>query len=333
MTDADLSGPPVLEAPSARPVAMPPDLPATFVAPDRCAFLAAPDGALLRFAVWRARAAAPRGTALILTGRGEFVEKYAMEIAGELLGRGFAVCAADWRGQGLSSRLLDDRQKGHIDRFETYLGDLGRLLHGPVAALPNPVLALTHSMGGHLALRHLAETGAASTLAGAFLAAPMTGLRREAMLRTLLVMLPERPATESRFVYGNGPFRYIGREFIGNRVTHDARRFRFTDAWFRADSRLALGGPTIGWLRQAARSIRALERPGFLERVARPVMLLSAGQDQLVDSASHAPTAARIPGAELVPYPDARHEIMMESDAIRARFWADFDRFAARIAP
>jgi len=39
-------------------------------------------------------------TILLLAGRGEFIEKYATEIVGELLERGFAVIAADWRGQG-----------------------------------------------------------------------------------------------------------------------------------------------------------------------------------------------------------------------------------------
>ena len=48
----------------------------------------------------------PRGTVVLLTGRGEFIEKYATEVVGELLERGFAVVALDWRGQGLSDRPL-----------------------------------------------------------------------------------------------------------------------------------------------------------------------------------------------------------------------------------
>jgi len=31
-----------------------------------------------------------RGTVVVLTGRGEFIDKYATEVVGELLGRGYA---------------------------------------------------------------------------------------------------------------------------------------------------------------------------------------------------------------------------------------------------
>ena len=75
----------------------------------------------------------PRGTILLLTGRGEFIEKYATEVVGELLGRGFAVIALDWRGQGLSYRPLADHEKGHIDSFDTYLADLKLFLQSVVA--------------------------------------------------------------------------------------------------------------------------------------------------------------------------------------------------------
>ena len=42
----------------------------------------------------------------------------------ELLARGFAVVALDWRGQGLSERQLRNPRKGHIDDFEIYERDL-----------------------------------------------------------------------------------------------------------------------------------------------------------------------------------------------------------------
>src|SRR5215831_11847947 len=113
MTDAD---------PTAKPAGVPADLLTSYRIADRYGFL---DGAggRLRYACCNA-SGTPRGTILLLTGRGEFIEKYATEIAGELLGRGFAVLALDWRGQGLSDRLLADRDKGHIDNFTTYMADL-----------------------------------------------------------------------------------------------------------------------------------------------------------------------------------------------------------------
>ena len=47
----------------------------------------------------------PIGTVVISAGRTEFIEKY-FEVIGELLDRGYSVLIHDWRGQGLSKRLL-----------------------------------------------------------------------------------------------------------------------------------------------------------------------------------------------------------------------------------
>jgi lysophospholipase len=315
--------------PTAAPADVPPGAAATYCAADRYGFLQGPGGRV-RYACWNACGTA-RGSVVVLTGRGEFIEKYATEIAGELLGRGFALFALDWRGQGLSDRMLPDRGKGHVDDFVTYMADLKLFLDKIVAPVaPRPVLALSHSMGGHILMRHLAEHGSAPFSAGVMVA-PMTALKREALLRTVLMLMPEVPTVEHRYLYGSGPFTLIGREFSTNRVTHDERRYRFTDAWFKADPRLALGGPTVGWARQAVRSMTAALAPGYLERIDLPLLLLSAGQDRLVDPASHGPVAGRLPRGEVVTLVGARHEIMMETDPLRAEFWRQFDRLTAGV--
>src|ERR1700738_334711 len=127
--------------PPAAPAGVPSNLAATYAPADRCGFLERA-GARLRYACWNVPGTA-RGTVVVLTGRGEFVDKYATEVVGELLGRGYAVIAMDWRGQGLSDRPLADRNKGHIDIFETYLADLRLFLDKIVApAAPRPILAL-----------------------------------------------------------------------------------------------------------------------------------------------------------------------------------------------
>lgn len=319
--------------PDAAPRAVPELVRQMYVVADRYDFMTAPDGAKLRYAVWRPRTERPRGTILLLNGRGEFIEKYAIEIVPELRARGFAIWTMDWRGQGLSSRSLPDSQKGHIDRFETYLADLAAFIDMVAASdTPRPIVALTHSMGAHNLLRHFAERGAGPIKAGVMVA-PMTGLRSEAIIRVLLSMLPATAKIDQRYFYGGAPFRLVGREFIGNKVTRDQRRFRFAEAWYVTDPRLPIGGPTIGWLRQAVKSIRQLVEPGYLARITPPMVILSAKQDLLVDSRTHAALATRLPDARVVDFEGARHEIMMETDKIRARFWTEFDRFTAEHAP
>ena len=60
--------------------------------------------------------------------------------------------------------------------------------------------------------------------------------------------------------------------------------------------------------------------------------LLSAGHDKLVDAATHPRIVSRLKQGKLAFYEEAQHEIMMEADPIRRRFWADFDTFVAGVA-
>lgn len=314
--------------PSAAPAAIPPDLAATYRPADRYAFLQA-GGARLRYAWWNALKA-PRGTVLILPGRVEFIEKYATEMVGELLARGFAVVALDWRGQGLSDRPLADHDKGHIDHFETYLADLRLFLDAVVTPLaPRPILALCHSMGGHLFLRSLALYGSAPVAAGV-VTAPMTGLTQEALLRTVLGLTPPLPSLDRCYLFGTGAFNPARYPFRNNVLTHDERRYHFTAQWFAADPRLSLGGPTLGWSRQALRSMAAGLAPGALEGIDLPLLLVSAAADTLVNPASHGPVVARLRHGKLATIAGARHEVMMETDAMRAAFWTAFDQFAQK---
>ena len=82
-----------------------------------------------------------RGTVAVLGGRGEFIEKY-FEVAAELLSRGFAVAAMDWRGQGGSERPLRNARKGHVDDFSYFERDLDAFVgssSGPIARAPGSV--------------------------------------------------------------------------------------------------------------------------------------------------------------------------------------------------
>ena len=316
--------------PTAAPVVVPTELTATYRPADRYGYLQGA-GARLRYACWNVPGTAPdrtKGTVVVLGGRGEFIEKYATEIVGELLGRGYAVVSMDWRGQGLSDRPLADRNKGHIDNFATYIADLKLFLETVVTPeAPRPVLALCHSMGAHIVMRALAENGSGPFSAGV-LVSPMTALKREAMLRSVLMVMPEVPAVDDRYLFGTGPFVLLAREFNANFVTHDERRYRFTEQWFAADPRLALGGPTLGWGRQAVRSMSLALAPGYLERIDLPLVLITAGQDPLIDSRNHAPVVARLRHGEHFTIAGAKHEVMMETDDLRALFWEAFDRLA-----
>lgn len=290
----------------------------------------ADDGAALRYALWPREAA--RGTAILLGGFTEFIEKH-YESTQDLLDRGFAVAAMDWRCQGLSDRPLPNRQKIHVRDFGRYVADLAAF-HGTVVrpALPEPAVFLAHSMGGHIVLRYLHDRPGAA--ACAVLSAPMVDLPFPKALRPLAeaaFRIAARGGLAGRYAPGSRDYGPWKRRFEDNRLTSDPERFRQTHDEIDADPRLASGGATVGWVDAALRTIALMARPDYLAAFRTPLCLVEAGEDRIVSNAAVDRFAAAVPCAELHRIDGARHEMLRERDELRNRFWQIFDEFTDRM--
>jgi lysophospholipase len=270
----------------------------------------------------------PRGSVVLSAGRTEYIEKY-LETIAEWVGRGFTVLAHDWRGQGLSQRLAADRLKGCADGFDDFIADFGRLMDAYGADLPGPRIAFGHSMGGALTVAALARK--AFEIAGAIVTAPMFGVlvARNPAARPM-VWLMSRAGQGHAFVERPPPDPFAI-PFEGNILTRDAPRFARIQRHLAAHPDLALGGVTWGWVDSAFALTTSLARDPAVARLALPVTVLEAGEEGLVDNAAVQAVTARLPAARLVRIPDARHEILMETDAVRAIFWRAFDDLAAQV--
>jgi lysophospholipase len=283
--------------------------------------LGAADGLALRAAFVRPRTIAPRATVVLLTGRAEFIEKYAPTI-GDLTGLGFAVAALDWRGQGGSSRLIAGAPgRGHVRDYRYYLDDLDTLLAAATAeGLPGARLMIATSMGGHIGLRHLAERPCG--FAGAALIAPMVDIHFGALPHWLVdraARLAVRLGRAERYAFGQHDPDCNRSPFASNRLTGSAERYA---AWLtlqRDHPELGLGGVTFGWLDASLRSIASLRRPGWAERLDLPVLVLQAGADRVVSNAAQDALVARLPRGRLVRLPGARHDLLWEDDTVRER--------------
>jgi lysophospholipase len=283
-------------------------------------------GLRLRAALFPAES--PRGSVVLSGGRSEFIEKY-LEVIGELVARGFTVLTHDWRGQGLSGRLLDDRRKGHADGFDDFAADYGLLLDRYQDRLPGPRIAVSHSMGG--CLTTLALTKGERRIDGAIFSAPMLGLlaQRPWPSRVLTAVMAKAGAARSYTIGGAGdPF---AASFEKDRLTHDRARYDRTRAMILANRDLALGGVTWGWVESAFEALDRLHAaPSPAARIAMPFTILAAGQDGLIDNVRQKQVADAIPGCRYRVIPNAFHEILMETDDIRAVFWQEFDALVAR---
>lgn len=291
-------------------------------------WLTAADGTRLRVFTWTG-GETPRGTVFLFGGRTEFVEKY-FEVVDDLRVRGFAVVSMDWRGQGLSERMLADPRKGHIDDFSTYDSDLARLMEEVAPPFPKPWVGLAHSMGGQILLR--AAHDRPEWFSRIALSAPMFGLRfSPGMMRmvrgvTGLLHLLRR---DGDYVPGGNEKAADEAPFEGNILTHDPRRYAITQALIRAEPRLGLGSTTVGWLHAAFRTIDMTSRPYYLAAIETPLLICEAAGDALVAPEALAHAVLHAPDARLVAVPGARHEILIERDETRAVFWDAFDDFMA----
>jgi len=300
----------------------------------RYGFLDTSDGAGIRYALWpndRTGDGAerqPRGTVILLTGRREFIEKH-VETIFDLLNRDFAVYAMDWRGQGLSSRLLPDRHKGHIRSFDDYLGDLHLFIESIVRPkAPAPYFILAHSMGAHCALRYLHDHP--GIIDRAVLTAPMIDIGPGKALHAILATgISFATWFGGRTAYAPGQKGYDPQDnkFAGNVLTSDPGRFHIETGWVGLNPDLGLGGPTYGWIYAALKSIRILKSRGYPEDIQTPVLMIQAGKDVVVRNDAMDRLSDRMPWSKVIRIEGARHEILQERDDYRNAFWSYFDPF------
>ncbi len=286
------------------------------------------DNLSIRFARWGATAAERRGTICLFQGRTEYIEKYFETIA-DLRRRGFAVAAMDWRGQGGSSRLLKNPAKGHADSFASHDQDVRTFMTEIVLPdSPPPYFALAHSMGGHLVLR-LAQSKAC-WWDRIILSAPMVhfaGSQGSNTVRCVVATAAALAGLGSAFIPGGKPESWQANSFEGNRLTSDRLRYERAQEVLQAAPELGIGSPTLGWVAAACRSVAYITSAKFLESVKVPVLILAAGNDQIVSTPATEEFASRVKNCRCIVIAGAQHEILQERDELRDQFWAAFDEY------
>lgn len=269
------------------------------------------------------------GSIIVAPGRTEFIEKY-FEVIRELQGRGFSVFCIDWRGQGLSGREVDNPQKGHLVSFDDPVNDLATALKLLAEKLPRPHIALAHSMGGAIILRALQTRRV--DLDGVAFSAPMWGIAGLNNLGKWYVRF--MTSIGGGGLYAPGVEHVWKREvFKKNPVTHDKERHARCQGLITEEPRLALAGPTNGWVVAAVDAMDSFGQLGALANVRIPILVATAGQELLVDNVRHEIIVSQLPDARHITIDGAKHEILMELDQYRAEFWAAFDELVSRVAP
>ncbi|MBW2200659.1 MAG: alpha/beta hydrolase [Deltaproteobacteria bacterium] len=291
-------------------------------------FMTTQDKISIRYGVWPCGIGAARGRVLILNGRTEFMEKYDETIT-DLNRRGFDVYSFDWRGQGLSTRLLSDRHKGYIRTYDDYLKDL-ELFVGQIVKpkTRSHLIVLAHSMGAHIALRFLHDHP--EVFDQAVLVSPMIDILPSPIVRPIARFVTRRKikgGLDSAYVFNSGGYNSREMSFKGNRFTSDPVRFMDQKKEIEKNPDLALGGLTYGWLEATFESIDILKKSGYAGQIKIPVLIVSAGSDKVIAVKAQKNICSAMANCQYIVISNARHEILKETDSIRSNFWDAFDRF------
>ena len=289
--------------------------------------LAMDDGKRIRYAL--APAAGPRqiGTVVLLPGRNESIEKY-FETIRDLSKRGLGTATLDWRGQGGSDRLLRDPARGHVRSFNRYVRDLDQFFAEIV--LPDcrgPYYVLAHSTGALVAL--LASPSLVNRVRRMVLVAPLLGFAKQPFSLSTIGRIAGfmRMIGLGRAYLGGGPPTGEPVSFSTNVLTSDMRRYERNVDIVRRAPQLELGGPTASWIRAACTAITTAASPDFIARVRVPILIVAAGQDEVVSTTAIERYARQLRSGSLLTIDGARHEILQESDFYREQFFAAFDAF------
>ena len=286
-------------------------------APGAAYWLRASDGVRIRIGVWAPEAT--RGTILLFCGRTEYVEKYSIP-AGAFAERGFATVAIDWRGQGLADRLLPNPRIGHVNTFDDYQLDVAAVLAAVDAlTLPRPLYLLGHSMGGSIGLRALFD---GLDVAAAAFSGPMWGIAMAPYLRPVAWGLGRAmPAAGLGNVIAPGTSQthyVLSAPFEDNTLTRDREMWEMMQNQLRAHPELALGGPSVNWLRQALDDTNLMSvRPS----PAVPCITFMGDNERIVDVGRVHARMQNWPNGTLHIIENAEHEVLMEPEPTRNRIF------------
>lgn len=285
-----------------------------------------PDGFRLRYACF-APGERSRGTVVILTGRNECIEKY-FETIRDFAGKGLGSAIMDWRGQGASDRLIRDPMRGHVVSFDDYVTDLRQFFTEIVERdCPGPYFVLAHSTGSLIAL--LAGPSFAGKVRRMVLVAPFLGasglpLSTKNIKRLMNVFY----WVGIRRLYAYGGKRPPGPPlFSTNKLTTDQARFQRNTLLYLTHPGLALGGPTVSWVRAAAIASEKVQDPAFVAGFKIPSLFIAAGADEVVSTPAIEDYAKRLKTASLITIDGARHEMLQEADLYREQLLAAFNAF------
>ena len=252
--------------------------------------------------------AAPKGIVVVTHGYAEHCGRY-HELAHVIVAAGWAALTYDVRGHGQSPGA-----RGAIDRFTTYLDDLGAAqttARGIVPA-PAPMVLLGHSHGSLITLRALCDDRAPQAIA-AIVSSPYLALRLAVPgYKKVLAKVASRIAPN--FAQPNA--------IRSEDLTHDPDKRKEHDA-----DKLCFEIATARWFAESSAAQEFVAK--HAERITVPTTWLVGGADPITDPSQSRRIAARVTNAQYHDFAGLLHEVFNETD--RAKVFHEVTKTLAAV--
>ncbi|WP_117236422.1 alpha/beta fold hydrolase [Vibrio maerlii] len=255
---------------------------------------------------------------LVVNGRIECAEKY-QELFYDLYQQGFNIYSYDHRGQGISDRLTDNKDIGHVGEFEDYLQDVRHLvkLFGLSSETDNYILA--HSMGGCIATRYV-QTTPNHPFKALSVSAPMYGVNLSPLMKPVAMMIAQLlTAFHAKPAYAPGHKPYYRKPFEGNYLSSCEIRYCWFRDLYEQKPEIRIGGPSTRWVwqglmaaKQCIQQTRQVKIPLLLMQAEADEIVSNQAQNQFINKLMKTNSASRL---EVLT--GSRHELLFERDTIR----------------
>jgi lysophospholipase len=286
-------------------------------------YKATTDGIRVRTSFWAAND--PVGTVFVFPGRADYIEKYG-GLANFCLSNNLNVIAIDWRGQGLSERLLDDKNIGHIEDFKNYQNDVEVIINeAKDASLVKPWIIFAHSMGGLIGLRTLHDNPVFEKVV---FTSPMWGIQMPPILKSgasIIMSLISLIGKMETYAPTTSPeTRILNEEYEFNKLTSDIRNFKLLRQQLIQHPNLQIGGPSSAWVSAA---LDEIEFQIGKEPPITPALCFLGEKEEIIDNLAVREFCKNWDSCDLISIPDAKHDLLMEKKMILHSLFEKLEKF------
>ena len=272
----------------------------------------------------------PKGRIVMLHGYCGFWGKF-HEVAHFFWQAGFDVFFLEQRGHGYSGRQIDDKDMVHVMDYADYIADVKTFMDKIVmpSAGKLPKIIYAHSMGGAIAALFLEEHP--EYFDAAVLSSPMFSIKTGSTpsIAVKLLCAKIRLLHQENLSFPGGK-RFDGIPSFETSSARSEKRYNYIFNQRLRDEHYHTYMMSNGW---GAASFKATAR--LLRRASKvktPVLLLTAGNDALVNMSGHEKFAKRASNVQHINYEDSKHEIYNDVDEVREKYFNDIFNFITNYA-